>query len=89
LGPSLRIASLDKNLDEIVYNDRRNLPIGVMSPDGRFIATVGYAYSVEDQYPKILTVELPKPVPEFSTILVQILLTSALGIIIVRNRTRW
>ncbi len=67
LGASLRIASLDGAIDEIVYNDKRTVPNAVLSPDGRFVATVGNAYSIEDQFPKILILELPRPVPEFGS----------------------
>lgn len=86
MGSSLRIASLDGTRDEIVYNDRQAFPIGVISPDGRFVATLGSAYMVGDQYPKMLIVELPRPVPEFGIILAPILMASILCVIIAYNR---
>ena len=85
MGSSLRIASLYGSIDDIVYDDRDFIPYGILSPDGKFIATVGHT-SMEDQYPEILIIELPRPVPEFGILLVSILLTSIMSMLIANNR---
>jgi WD40 repeat protein len=89
-GP-LRVTSPDGTTDEILYLDTYEVLDVVLSPDGKYAATFGYGETKEDRSPKIMILQLPRPVPEFGSYFVLAAMASLIPgtILATRLKVNW